>query len=100
MRLTRALALAAAVLTLAACGDLYSRTDFTTMVMNKSESEVRKQVGKPSEVDASNPKRVIWTYTNTTFDIDNQNKRDAKTMLILEPNGSGGALMVTNVEFG
>ena len=95
----RALVLAIAVSTLAACGDLYSRTDFTTMVMSKSENEVTKQVGKPASIDTSNPKRVIWIYNGTTFDIDNQNKRDARTILILEPNGKGGALMVTSVEF-
>jgi len=99
MRSARALALAAAVLTLAACGDIYSRSDFTTMVMNKSDNEVTKQLGKPANVDTSNPERVIWTYKNTTFDLDHENKRDTKTLLILEHKGSGGALIVTNVEF-
>jgi hypothetical protein len=97
---TRALVFAIAVSTLAACGDLYSRTDFTTMVMNKSDTEVTKTVGKPASIDASNPRRVIWTYNNSTFDIDNQNKRDSRTRLIMEPTGNGGKLMVTSVEFG
>jgi hypothetical protein len=56
-RSARAFVLAVAVLMIAACGNLYSRTDFTTMVMNKSETEVVKQVGKPSNVDANNPER-------------------------------------------
>ena len=100
MRSARAFALAVAVLMIAACGNIYSRTDFTTMVINKSDEEVVKQVGKPANVDTSNPERVIWTYSHTTFDIDNQNKRDVKATLILERKGTGGALMVTNVEFG
>ena len=70
------------------------------MVMNKSEQEVITQIGKPSRVDASNPDCVMWTYTTTIFNVENQNKRDATTMLMLERKGSGGALMVTNVEFG
>ena len=98
-RSVRGLVLALAISLVAACGDLYSRTDFTTMIMNKSEQEVIKQIGKPSTVDDSNPDRVIWIYTNTTFDVDNQNKRDAKTTLTLERKGSGGKLMVTAVDF-
>ncbi len=96
----RAAALAIAMLMIAACADIYSRGDFTTMVMSKSENEVIKQVGKPSNVDSSNPDRVIWTYTRKTFDIEKQNTRDAKTMVIFEHKGAAGALMVTNVEFG
>jgi hypothetical protein len=93
-------ALVVPILMIAGCGDIYSRGDFTTKVMNKSEPEVIKEIGKPSNVDNSNPDRVIWTYTGKTFDIENQNTRDAKTMLILEHKGAAGALMVTNVEFG
>lgn len=92
-------ALVVPMLTIAGCGDIYSRGDFTTMVMSKSEDEVMKQLGKPSNVDSSNPDRVIWTYTHKTYNLENQNTRDAKTMLIFEHKGTAGALMVTNVEF-
>ena len=93
-------ALLAPILWIAGCGEIYSRGDFTTKVMNKSETDIIKEIGKPSNVDSSNPNRVIWTYTSKTFNIENQNTRDAKTMLIFEHKGTAGALMVTNVEFG
>ncbi len=91
--------LLAGALLLAACGDIHSRADFNTMVMNKSEEEVKSAAGKPAEIDNSNPDRVVWTYKLETFDVDNANKRDAKTMVIFE-RGAGGKLRVTNVQFG
>ena len=85
---------------LAGCGNIYSRGDFVGMVMNKSEEEVTKQIGKPSAVDSSNPDRVIWTYTHETFNLENQNTRDARTMVIFEHKGPQGELKVTSVEYG
>jgi hypothetical protein len=100
-RVSCAAALTITVLMIAACGNIYSRTDFVGMVMNKSETEVLKQVGKPSTVDeTSHPGEVIWTYTYETFNLENQNTRDAKTMVIFEHKGAGGALQVARVEFG
>ena len=52
--------------------------------MTRSEPEVQKQFGKPVSVDSQNPKRVVWTYTGATFNIDKGNARDAKTMVIFE----------------
>jgi len=91
--------LLAAALLLGACGDIHSRSDFNTMVMNKSEDEVKATAGKPAEIDNSNPDRVIWTYKLETFDVDNGNKRDDRTMLIFE-KGAGGKLRVTNIQYG
>ena len=88
----------AASLLLAACGNIFSRTDFTTMVMDKSEEEVKSKAGKPAEIDASNPDHVVWTYKLETF--GEGNKRDDKTMVIFERKGPGGKLKVTNVQFG
>lgn len=99
-RLALVTALVVPMLMIAGCGDIYSRSDLTTMVMSKSEDEVIKQLGKPSSVDSTNSDRVIWTYTHKTYNLENQNTRDAKTMLIFEHKGTRGALMVTNVEFG
>ena len=86
-------------LALTACGDIYSREDFTKAVVGKSDDEVSKQFGKPGIVDTSNPKRVVWTYIRETFDLANQNKRDPKTMVIFEQQPDG-KLVVTKVEFG
>jgi hypothetical protein len=99
-RILRATAAAVLALSLAACGQVYSRTDFKTMVIDKSEEEVTKNVGKPKAVDASKPDHVVWKYSTATFDTDQQNRRDSETRVIFEKTGPGGKLKATNVEFG
>ena len=73
---------AVAGLSLGGCGELYERTDFVNNVQGKSDVEVRKAVGKPSSIDASNPGRVTWTYTSDDPDLSKGNKRDAKTIVV------------------
>jgi hypothetical protein len=87
------------MLNLAGCGDIYSRTDFTTMVMGKSDKEVTKALGKPAGVEETDASHVTWTYKSGTFDLDNQNKRDSKAMVIFERKAPGGAMVVTEVKF-
>ena len=89
--------LAAAVFTLAGCGDLYDRKDFESNVRDKSEEEVRKKVGKPAAVDSSNPERVTWTYNTTTFDSTNKNSRDQKTVVVFKP--IGGKLKAVEITY-
>lgn len=97
----RALSAAALVLPLLAlpgCGDIYSRDDFTKGVLNQSTQDVEKVYGKPAEIDSHDPNRVIWIYTHETFDLQNQNSRDSKTMVIFEQQPDG-KLKATKVEF-
>ena len=89
--------LVAASLSLGGCGELYERADFVTNVQGKSDVEVRKAVGKPASIDASNPGRVTWTYTSTTFDLSNGNKRDAKTVVVFKPEAAGGKLRAAEI---
>ncbi len=84
---------------IAGCGDIYSRADFSTAVQSKAEDEVTKHFGKPTSVDAKDPNRVVWTYTSKTFNTEDQNKRDAKTLVIFGPSEAGGKLKVIAVEF-
>lgn len=98
-RILRAAAALLLTLSLAACGQVYSRADFKTMVIDKSEEEVTKIVGKPKAVDASKPDHVIWKYSTATFDTDQQNRRDSETRVIFEKSGPEGRLKATNVEF-
>lgn len=80
---------------LAGCGNTYSRDDFMTGVMGKSEQEVKTQYGAPAAVDEANPDRVTWTYKRETFDLANQNRIDSKTTVIFEgPAGSRHAVKV------
>ena len=96
-KLSIAAFLVAAGLSLGGCGDLYERTDFVNNVQGKSDVEVRKAVGKPASIDASNPGRVTWTYTSTTFDLSKGNKRDAKTIVVFKPEAAGGKLRVAEI---
>jgi hypothetical protein len=98
MRTATVLLLTATFL-LAACGDIFSRVDFTAMVMDKSEQEVTSKAGRPAEIDTSNPDRVVWTYKMATFDMGNGNQRDPVTRVVFQRSGPGGALKVTGVEF-
>ena len=92
-----AAALAASAL-LAACGNTYSRDDFTKAVMGKSEAEVTTAVGKPASTEENAAERATWTYKNETFDLTNQNRIDSKTTVIFE--GPAGNRHVTKVDFG
>lgn len=99
LRAAAAGAVLAASFVLGGCGEIYNRDDFATRVKDKSEQEVVKEIGKPSIVDKSTPARVSWTYTSRTFSIENQNKVDAKTVVVFSPASSDGKLKVTEVLF-
>ena len=96
-KLSIAAFLAVAGLSLGGCGDLYERTDFANSVQGKSDAEVQKAVGKPASVDASNPGRVTWTYNSTTFNVNDANKRDAKTIVVFKPEAAGGKLRAAEI---
>jgi hypothetical protein len=97
MRMVGTTACAIAALALAGCGPVYERSDFLKEVQNKSEAEVQKALGKPASIDASNPDRVVWTYTGESFDLANGNKRDSKQIVVFARVGD--KLMVTDVQF-
>jgi hypothetical protein len=82
---------------LTACGNTYSRDDFTKGVLGKTEQEVTTTYGKPKSVDESNPDHVVWTYTRETFDLGNQNRIDSKTLVIFE--GPAGSRHVAKVDY-
>jgi hypothetical protein len=83
---------------LSACGETYSRDDFTTGVIGKSEQEVSAKFGKPASIDENSPDQIRWVYKRETFDLANQNRIDGKTMVIFE--GPSGQRHATKVEFG
>lgn len=89
----------AACLVFAGCAEPLSRDDFASRVKDKSDTEVAKVVGKPAAVDASAPDQVTWTYTARTFNINESNKFDAKTVVVFSKAGSNGQLRATDVKF-
>lgn len=92
-------ALVAAMLLIAGCGDIFGHDEFDKMVLKRTEEQVTADVGKPEAVDKSNPARVIWTYYSKTYDIENQNKRDSKTLLIFTPGDAKGKLQVSEIKY-
>ena len=91
--------LTVAMLVMAGCGNVYVHEEFDKLTMNKSATEVEGAIGKPTAVDTNNPAHVTWTYYSKTFDIENQNKRDIKAVLVLEPDQSTKQLKVVKVEY-
>lgn len=98
-RVLGAVTLAVAMLAVTGCGEFYGRDDFKGYVMNKSDAEVAKRLGKPAVVNDSDPKRVTWTYNSVTYDVDNQNKKDSKALVIFKRDSQNGQLTVVEVQF-
>ena len=82
---------------LAACGNTFSRDDFTKAVVGKSEKEVTTAVGKPSSVQEGDAEHATWIYTHQTFDLNNQNRIDSTTSVTFE--GPPGNRRATKVDF-
>lgn len=91
-------AILAICLVLGACSEPTNREDFETLLKGKTEQEVLKVAGKPAAVDDKKGERHVWTYTSRTFDVNNQNKFDAKTMVIFSPSAEG-KMVVTQILF-
>ena len=85
-------------LVLGACSERMNREDFVTLLKGKTEAEVLKIEGKPNAVDDKSADRHVWTYTSRTFDVSNQNKMDAKTIVIFGPSAEG-KMVVQQVQF-
>ena len=92
----------AAVLTLclalSACSERTNREDFASLIRGKTEQEVRKNAGKPASVDETQRDRHVWTYETRTFDVQHQNKFDARTVVIFTPSAEG-KMVVAEVKF-
>lgn len=88
----------AAIMMIAGCGDLYDHKDFTNVVMNKSEVDVAAKLGKPKSVDGSDPEHVKWIYSGVTFDPENRNNTDSKTIVVFSKKPDGSST-VTDVKF-
>jgi hypothetical protein len=92
------MALVAAVM-LTACSGAYQRGIFEGYVVDASEEQIAAKVGKPDEVDAKDPNAVRWIYLKKTFDPDNMNKTDEKTIIVLKKDSKTGKLVGAEVQF-
>lgn len=87
-----AIALAAATV-LAACSGGYQRGIFQGYVIDSTADEITSKIGKPDAIDASDPNAPRWTYNKKTFDPDNMNKVDEKTVVVLRKDPKTGKLV-------
>lgn len=93
-----AAALAAAAV-VAACGGGYQRGIFQGYVIDTPAEEIAAKVGKPDAVDGSDPDAPRWTYDKKTFDPENQNRTDEKTIVVLKKDPKSGKLVGGEVQF-
>ena len=98
LRAAATAAILAICLVFGACSERMNREDFVTLLKGKTEQEVLKIEGKPTTVDDKKSDRRVWTYTSRTFDVNNQNKMDAKTIVIFSQSAEG-KMVVTQVLF-
>lgn len=98
LRTATAAAILGVCLAFGACSEKMNRDDFAQQLKGKTEQEVLKNAGKPNTRDDTKADRHVWTYTARTFDVQNQNKFDAKTVVIFSPS-TEGKMVVAEVLF-
>ena len=98
LRTAATTAILGASLVLAACGERTNREDFVGLIKGKTEQQVATNAGKPASVEDQSSGRHVWTYTSRTFDVQRQNKTDAKTIVTFTP-GPDRKLVVSDVKF-
>jgi hypothetical protein len=85
---------------LAACGSGgYQRGIFTGYVVDSTEEEITSKIGKPDQIDNSDPNAPKWIYNKKTFDPDNMNKTDEKTVVVLHKDPATGKMKGAEVMF-
>ena len=87
----RWLVVTALAVVLSACGKTgdYQRGLFTGYVVGATEEEIQSKVGKPDSVDTSNAQAPRWVYNQQTFDPDNANQLDARTIVVFQRDAQG-----------
>ena len=86
-------------LALSACSEMLSREDFAARVKDKSDAEVAKSIGKPTQVQESGADQVTWTYNSRTFNVEDRNKFDSKSIVVFSKTPSDGKLRAVDVKF-
>jgi hypothetical protein len=90
---------AAAVALLVACGQGgFQRGVFYGKVIDKTPDEVVSSFGKPESIDQSAPENPRYIYSKKTFNPDDMNKVDDKTIVEFE-KGKDGQLHVSDVSY-
>jgi hypothetical protein len=90
----------ALMMTLTACGNGgYQRGIFTGYVVDATEDEITSKIGKPDQIDSKDPNAPRWIYNKKTFDPDNMNQVDTKTIIVMKKDAATGKLKGAEVIF-
>lgn len=83
----------AASFALLACGKTgdYSRGVFHGQMIEKAAADVEKSAGKPASVEQRG-KEQVWTYAYKTFDPENMNRVDVRTLVVFDASGKVSAI--------
>ena len=84
---------------LTACGGAYQRGIFQGYVIDVPEEEITSKIGKPDQVDNADPNAPRWVYNKKTFDPDNQNRVDERTVIVLKKDAKSGKFVGAEVQF-
>ena len=98
-RVRAAAAVLSAAVLLAACGGGYQRGIFTGYVVDVEAEQIEAKIGKPDQVDTSVANETRWVYMKKTFDPDNMNKVDEKTIVVMKKDAATGKLKGVEVLF-
>ena len=97
--IVKCIAIIGALAVLAGCsGGTHSRGQFSGYVVGVGAEDIEGKLGKPVSIDAANPDKPRWVYQKKTFDPDNFNQVDEKTIIIFEKKN--GKLVGADVLYG
>lgn len=96
---TLKLAAVAAAFVLAACSDGgFQRGVFHGKVIDKTPDEVASAFGPPASIDQSSPDNPRFYYAKKTFNPDDMNKVDEKTVVEFA-KGKDGKIIAVDVSY-
>lgn len=75
----------------------YSRGVFHGIVIDKTDAEITDKLGKPESVQMLGDDAMRFTYRRKTFDPDNYNQIDERTVIEFEKKA--GKMIVVDVSF-
>ena len=84
---------------LAACSGGYQRGIFQGYVIDSTEEQIASKVGKPDQIDNKDPNAPRWIYLKKTFDPDNQNKTDERTVIVFKKDPKTDKFVGAEIQF-
>jgi hypothetical protein len=97
-RILQCLAVLTTLLALSGCNSDYPRGQFHGYVVGKTEEQIIAQVGKPTEVDNSNPASPVLVFKKKTFNTEDRNAVDETTLVYMK-KGPDGKLVGHDTSF-